>query len=115
MKIKELIKLLTINNIDKGIYGKELLCIKNNLNDIDEFKNLNINIIENLDLDEKNYKLSYSIDGVTLYHESDNYLVTVKENTFTFNQNIDLYGIFILNDDLYFRISNKSINQWNNN
>jgi len=119
MKIKELIKLLTINNgsfnsINNGLYGKDLLMIKDNFNNIDEFKKLNINIIQNLNLDEKNYNISYSSNGVTLYDKSDNYLVTVKENTFIFNNNIDLYGIFLLNDDLYFRLSNNSIKEWIN-
>lgn len=115
MKIKDLIKSICVNGYIDGLYGKDLSSIENIFGDIDEFKGLNVQVIEDIGVNEKNYRMVTGPNGIQIYTESKIQTVTVKENTFKFNDNVNLFAVFIKNGDLYFRITSDSIKEWINN
>ena len=100
--LKNVIKLDRLDN-------KELSSMMDIISNLDEFKNSKVSIINYLEkVGEPN--IEYSDKGVSFTQSTNPDLISIKyDPKIKFADNIKLYSIYILQNDLIYRVSKDSI------
>ena len=109
MKLKEFLQ-STPENIhgDKGLFGKDLQIINEFLNQFQEFNGKSISVIKNLEIGEPRMKKIE--EGLQLECDTNPKLITLKNfDGFSWNDNIELYSIYLQGDDVIIRCTENSI------
>ena len=109
MKIKDYLETLpySTNSTSKGLFGKELAILEPYFENIDELSGKKIEIIEEL-VSIGEPIIEMTTEGISVKNETMPTLITIK-GTDALAENIKLYSIFLLNEDVIIRCSEDSI------